>query len=160
PDLKVMVLSPIGPDRRVADVICNLGQGYLTVPFHDFELPEILKRHVNTHKRTETSGMETVEEIGSGHFFMCSSAQMKTVRLQADLLAKLGVHVLLMGESGTGKEVIARLIHKLSVRADQPFMKVNCPALAGELLERELFGYERGAPPDERLIKVGKFEKC
>jgi len=160
PDLNVMLLSPSGPDPQVADVIHNLGQGYLTVPFHDFELLDRLKRLVSMHGRVETPGMETLEEIGSEQYFLCASAQMKKVRLQAELLANLNVPVLIVGESGTGKEVIAQLIHKLSVRSQQLFLKVNCPALAGDLLERDIFGYERGAPADERFIKVGKFEKC
>jgi two-component system response regulator AtoC len=65
-----------------------------------------------------------------------------------------------LGESGTGKEVAAHLIHKLSARANQRLLKVNCAALPGELLESELFGYERGAFTGATRTKAGKFEQC
>ncbi|MGH9378759.1 MAG: sigma-54 interaction domain-containing protein, partial [Terriglobia bacterium] len=75
-------------------------------------------------------------------------------------LAQVDVPVLMLGESGTGKEVVARLIHKLSHRADRTWMKVNCAALPAELLESELFGYEPGAFTGATRSKPGKFELC
>jgi two-component system, NtrC family, response regulator AtoC len=68
--------------------------------------------------------------------------------------------VLILGESGTGKEVTAHLIHKLSSRSERKFLKVNCAALPDELLESELFGYERGAFTGAMRTKAGKFELC
>jgi transcriptional regulator with PAS, ATPase and Fis domain len=68
------------------------------------------------------------------------------------------VPVLLLGESGVGKEVLARLIHKMSVRAHRSLVKVNCAALPAELLESELFGYEAGAFTGASKSKPGKFE--
>jgi len=70
------------------------------------------------------------------------------------------IPVLMLGESGTGKEVVARLIHKLSPRAHRTFLKVNCAAVPGDLLESELFGHEAGAFTGATHAKPGKFELC
>ena len=92
--------------------------------------------------------------------YVAASPAMLEVRKQVNLVANIDVPLLLLGESGTGKEVIARLIHKLSSRAQRTFMKVNCAALPMELLESELFGYEAGAFTGARNSKPGKFEMC
>ena len=70
------------------------------------------------------------------------------------------VPVLILGESGSGKDTAARLIHKLSVRSGFKFVKVNCAALPGDLLESELFGYERSDSTGPVRSKPGKFELC
>jgi len=85
---------------------------------------------------------------------------MRKIRSQAALVANVDIPVLLLGESGTGKEVLARLIHKLSQRAHRTFLKVNCAAVPGDLLESELFGYEAGAFTGATHPKPGKFEIC
>jgi transcriptional regulator with PAS, ATPase and Fis domain len=85
---------------------------------------------------------------------------MHKIRGQVGMIAGVDVPVLILGESGTGKEVIARLIHKLSPRADKPFLTVNCAALPSELLESELFGFEAGAFTGANKSKPGKFELC
>jgi two-component system, NtrC family, response regulator AtoC len=92
--------------------------------------------------------------------FVAASSVMQQVRMQAELVADLNVPVLLLGESGTGKEVTAKLIHKLSSRSASRFLKVNCAAFPSELLESELFGYERGAFTGAMRTKIGKFELC
>ena len=89
---------------------------------------------------------------------LCSSGKMQPIR---DLVAKVAATnttVLLRGESGVGKEVVARAIHKASPRASRQFLKVNCAALPGELLESELFGHEKGAFTGAYRQKPGKFE--
>ncbi len=68
--------------------------------------------------------------------------------------------VLILGESGTGKEVIAQYIHKMSLRGNKMFLKVNCAAMPADLLESELFGYEQGAFTGAVKAKPGKFEMC
>jgi DNA-binding NtrC family response regulator len=156
-DLRIVVLCQGGTNRQVIEGIRLLGQDCLTFPFHDIKLLSILKKYVSATERTE---IETLEEVGSDHFFSFASVQMNKVRLQAELLADMEVPVLIVGESGTGKDVIAQLIHKLSARSDQPFLKVNCAALSGDLLDRELFGYERGVSTHDILVKAGKLEMC
>jgi transcriptional regulator with GAF, ATPase, and Fis domain len=104
--------------------------------------------------------IEDIEEISEDLFFVAGSPAMRKLRTQAELLAKVNVPVLILGESGSGKEVAARLIHKLSVRSGCRFLKVNCAALPGDLLESELFGYERGAFTGAMRTRQGKFELC
>ena len=87
-----------------------------------------------------------------------SGAAMQHVMGMVERVADSDVSVLLRGESGVGKEVIARELHRRSARRTRPFVKVNCAALPGELLESELFGHERGAFTGAGSTRIGKFE--
>src|SRR5205823_5534500 len=87
-----------------------------------------------------------------------SGARMQEVRDVIEQAARVDVTVLVTGETGTGKELVARAIHYLGARRNGPFVKVNCAAVARELLESELFGHERGAFTGAHQLKVGKFE--
>ena len=87
-----------------------------------------------------------------------SSSQMREVRELIDRVADTDVTVLIRGESGTGKELVARAVHEASTRRERQFVKVNCAALPSELLESELFGFERGAFTGAIQQKPGKFE--
>jgi len=160
PDLKVIVLSKVGDSREVVEAIRIGAHDYITFPLREFELLQLLKRHVNTKWEADGHTKESVVDVGGDHFFLSASPLMQKVRLQAQLLANIDVPVLILGESGTGKEVVARLIHKLSARSDQLLLKINCAALPGELLESELFGHERGAFTGATRTKAGKFELC
>jgi two-component system response regulator AtoC len=84
--------------------------------------------------------------------------RMEEVRDLVERVADTDVTVLIRGESGTGKELIARALYASSLRRDKPFVKVNCAALPTELLESELFGFERGAFTGAIQHKPGKFE--
>jgi two-component system, NtrC family, response regulator AtoC len=86
------------------------------------------------------------------------SEKMREVRDLIERVADTDVTVLIRGESGTGKELVARAIHAASPRRDKTFVKVNCAALPSELLESELFGFERGAFTGAIQHKPGKFE--
>jgi two-component system nitrogen regulation response regulator NtrX len=86
------------------------------------------------------------------------SPAMRTLYAQLEKVAPTNGRVLITGESGTGKELVARAVHKLSNRREAPFVKVNCAAIPAELIESELFGYERGAFTGAAQRRKGMFE--
>ncbi|HEY2546712.1 MAG TPA: sigma 54-interacting transcriptional regulator [Candidatus Acidoferrum sp.] len=101
------------------------------------------------------------EEIRSEFNFeeiVGESPALKRALAQVELVAPAGTAVLITGETGTGKELIARAIHNLSPRRERTFVKVNCAAIPGGLLESELFGHERGAFTGALTQKIGRFE--
>jgi two-component system response regulator FlrC len=89
---------------------------------------------------------------------VCSSRAMKEVLLKAKAVAKTDATVMVMGESGVGKELISRYMHESGQRREMAFIAVNCAALPENLLESELFGYEKGAFTGAAARKPGKFE--
>ena len=91
---------------------------------------------------------------------LCGSGKMAPIRDLIGKVAATNTTVLLRGESGVGKEVVARAIHKASPRAVKQFLKVNCAALPGELLESELFGHEKGAFTGANSRSAGRFEQA
>jgi two-component system response regulator AtoC len=162
PELAIVVLLASSDTRQVVEAIRLGARDYLTIPLQELELRQVLLRCLGPKLSTNGGGdnREIIEHLGDDVFFVAASPAMRKVRIQADLLANINVPVLILGESGTGKEVTAHLIHKLSSRSQQKFLKVNCAALPGELLESELFGYERGAFTGAMRTKPGKFELC
>ena len=86
------------------------------------------------------------------------TAAMREVRQKLERVAGANLSILITGESGTGKDIIARLLHLYSPWSNGPFVKVNCPAIPGSLLESELFGYERGAFTGAFGTKPGRVE--
>jgi formate hydrogenlyase transcriptional activator len=101
------------------------------------------------------------EEIRSEFNFeeiVGDSPTIKRALAQVELVAPAGTAVLITGETGTGKELIARAIHNLSPRRQRTFVKINCAAIPGGLLESELFGHERGAFTGALTQKIGRFE--
>jgi Nif-specific regulatory protein len=105
-----------------------------------------------------TKHRQLVEEAAQGLRLIGESPVIEAVRSTIRRIADTDLAVLILGENGTGKEVVARSIHYLSRRRDQPFVAVNCAALAETLLESELFGHEKGAFTDARESRAGKFE--
>jgi transcriptional regulator with PAS, ATPase and Fis domain len=99
-------------------------------------------------------------DVPNGYQPLVNSASMRRIKAMVTRVAATDVTVLISGESGVGKEVVARALHECSHRQDQPFVKVNCAALPVELLESELFGYERGVFTGAHQQKRGKFEQA
>lgn len=87
-----------------------------------------------------------------------TSAALRRVQRQVELVAPTDANVLILGETGTGKELVARAIHRMSPRKNLPFVTLNCAAIPTGLLESELFGYERGAFTGALSQKIGRFE--
>src|SRR6476646_6052168 len=158
--IPVIILSAAGQTKTVVDAMKMGAADFLVKPFEEQELElaiqnviekQKLKEEVKTLKRQLDSYVEAGDIL---------STNPKVLRIKeiAKQVADTDVPVLISGESGVGKEVLARFIHTHSSRHDKPFVKVNCAALPNELLESELFGYERGAFTGALNDKPGKFE--
>jgi len=162
PDLSVVVISVPEDTRRIVEAVRLGALDYLTTPVQDSDLEQVLLRHLNDPSVLEeaANSPDVIEDLGDDKFFVAASPAMRKVRVQLSLLANVDVPVLILGESGTGKEIAARLVHRLSSRSNCRFLKVNCAALPADLLESELFGYERGAFTGAQRTKPGKFEQC
>ena len=108
--------------------------------------------------RLETIDEDVVEPTHDFGEIIGSSAAMKRIMGQVEVVAPTDATVLILGETGTGKELIARAIHRLSPRRKLPFITLNCAAIPTGLLESELFGYEKGAFTGALSQKMGRFE--
>lgn len=162
PSLKVAMLSCVSDSRTVVDAMRLGAKDFLPKPFQKPELDSLIARCFDS-PRSDGDGSDApvhVEEVGDEVFFLAAHPLMRKIREQVELVARVDVPILILGESGTGKEVLARLVHKLSHRNERSFLKVNCAALPGDLLESELFGYEPGAFTGATREKPGKFELC
>ena len=158
--ISVIILSAAGQTKTVVDAMKMGAADFLVKPFEEEELEiaienvvekQKLKDEVKTLKRQLDSYVETGD-------ILSTSPKVLKIKEIAKHVADMDVPVLITGESGVGKEVFARYIHMYSSRRDKPFVKVNCAALPNELLESELFGYERGAFTGALTEKPGKFE--
>jgi two-component system response regulator AtoC len=162
----VIVLSALaGADDAVRAMKMGASD-YLSKPFGNDELEDVLARALGTRAPARQAAapaparpsMAEALDNPNERVLISTSPAMRRARALVERIADTDVPVLLLGESGTGKEVIAREIHARSQRRNKPFIKVNCAALPGELLESELFGHERGAFTGATAEKPGKFE--
>jgi two-component system, NtrC family, response regulator AtoC len=103
-------------------------------------------------------GVMAAQQLPPASVIFGQTAAMREVRQKLERVAGANLSILITGESGTGKDIIARLLHIYSPWAGGPFVKVNCPAIPGSLLESELFGYERGAFTGALGTKPGRVE--
>jgi two-component system, NtrC family, response regulator AtoC len=148
----------------VAQAVMALKEGacdYLTKPFDVDELLLQVRRIAETRGlRRELEGARG--ELAAGRGFDAAlvgeSPAMERVRERITMVARSDASILITGASGTGKEVVARLIHAASARHDEPFIAVNCGALAESLIEAELFGHERGAFTGADRRRDGRFK--
>ena len=158
--LNVIMLSCSNEVGTVVEAIRIGALDYLTKPFEKTELDAaMLKCRQKKQLHAENQALrDYCDQITEDLSFLAASPQMVRIRQQLMQIAPVDVPVFICGESGVGKEVVARMIHLRSKRANQAFIKVNCAALPGELLESELFGYEQGAFTGAVRSKPGKFE--
>ena len=108
--------------------------------------------------RLESIEHEDVEIKDDFEEIVGTSAALRRVQQQVEVVSPTDANVLILGETGTGKELVARAIHRLSPRKTRPFITLNCAAIPTGLLESELFGYERGAFTGALSQKIGRFE--
>lgn len=154
----VIVLSALAGAEDAMRAMKLGATDYLSKPFGHDELVEALQRVLGPRTPVRPAVAPGAAEQAGERVLISVSPAMRRVRALVERIADTDVPVLLLGESGTGKEVIAREIHARSRRRSRPFIKVNCAALPGELLESELFGHERGAFTGATAEKPGKFE--
>ena len=159
-ELPVIMLSCIGETRTIVEAMRSGATDYLNKPFEEAELEIAILKALDRKKLMEENKMLRAQnqELSEGYRFIVSNSKMMRIKELIAQIANTDVTVFIQGESGVGKEIVARELHQGSPRRDKPFIKVNCAALPSELLESELFGYERGAFTGAFRLKQGKFE--
>jgi len=138
PGLRVVIITAHGTIPDAVTATQHGAFGFLTKPIEKDELMSLVERAL------KVSGTVEIAEDWASEIITRNSA-MKEVMQQAKMVAATDARVLITGESGTGKELVAQAIHKASDRRNQPFVAINCSAMAENLLESELFGHEKGA---------------
>jgi DNA-binding NtrC family response regulator len=156
----VLVVSALDTARTAVEAL-RLGAADYIVK--GFDIEELRKRVGNLVKLTELGAENEKlrrELVAAGEFgrMIGRSAAMRQVFELAERVAPTDATVLILGESGTGKDLLAQEIHARSPRADRPFVAVNCAALPENLIESELFGFEKGAFTGAAQQRKGKFE--
>src|SRR5205823_12712908 len=133
--------------RSVVQAMKLGASDFVSKPFEETDLEVPLAHALKQYKLTrEVASLRDELQSQAQHSLLFGhSERMAEVRDLIDRIADTDVTVLVRGESGTGKELVARALYASSLRRDKPFVKVNCAALPTELLESELFGFERGA---------------
>jgi DNA-binding NtrC family response regulator len=158
--LPVVVMTAYGTVETAVEAMKAGASDYVLKPFSLEEMKLIVHKELDVrHLREENRSLR--EALGKRYEFkniVARSAGMQEVLGTVERVAPTNSTVLLGGESGVGKDLIARAIHQHSRRASGPFVKINCTAIPENLLESELFGYEKGAFTGAVSAKPGKFE--
>src|SRR5580692_8159704 len=158
PELPVVMITAHGTIDTAVEALKLGAFDFVTKPFDKDEVRQIVAKALRTR---ELSGADaTAAPSGAGVRFGIIGTSPGIADLYAVLerVADTPTTVMITGESGTGKELVARALHEHSSRKDKPFIKVNCAAIPKELIESELFGYERGAFTGAVASKPGRFE--
>lgn len=158
--MPVVVMTAYGNVETAVEVMKAGGSDYVLKPFPLAELSLVIRKELEACRLREEN-RELREAVGQRYSYrniVARSAKMQEVLALVERVAPTNSTVLLGGESGVGKDLIARAIHEHSRRASGPFVKINCTAIPENLLESELFGYDKGAFTGATTSKPGKFE--
>ncbi|MBL8829336.1 MAG: sigma-54-dependent Fis family transcriptional regulator [Planctomycetaceae bacterium] len=160
PDIEAVVLTGKSSLETAVSALRHGAFDYLTKPCKLVELKALLlrisdKRELTKQVRALSRRLESVEGTGD---LIGQSARMEQVKTLIRKIAPTDSTVLVLGETGTGKELIARALHKQSLRADKPFVAINCGGLPESLIESELFGHRKGAFTGADDHRQGLFE--
>ena len=156
----VILMTAFGTVQTAVEAMKAGASDYVLKPFSLEEIKLIVKKELDV-RRLREENRNLREALGQRYAFkniVARSAKMQEVLAMVERVAPGNSTVLLGGESGAGKDLIARAIHQHSRRASGPFVKINCAAIPENLLESELFGYEKGAFTGAVTAKPGKFE--
>lgn len=160
PLLPVIVMTAFGTIETAVRAVKEGAYDFLTKPFDTDHLLLLIKRALDAN-RVATQNILLRSELGDRlglPKIIGRSKQLQEITTNIQKVAPTNATVLIHGESGTGKELFARALHFLSTRKDAPFVAINSAAIPRELLESELFGYERGAFTGADARKLGKLE--
>ncbi len=159
-EVPVIVISGQGRTATVVQAMKLGAFDFISKPFDEADLEALLADALRQRRFNRDVSMvrNGLQHPYSHPMVFGDSAEMREVKQLIERVAATDVTVLIRGESGTGKELVARALYGSSARRDKPFVKVNCAALPTELLESELFGFERGAFTGAIQQKPGKFE--
>ena len=146
-ELPIILVTSYGSIPSAVEAIREGADDYLSKPIHPDDLKIVIARALEQRAlRREVSRLRSeVDERFSFEHIVARSKSMRKLLVLAKRLAERDVTVLIQGETGNGKDLLARAIHQTSSRQNQPFVTVDCGALADNLLESELFGHVRGA---------------
>src|ERR1700733_11881354 len=159
-NLPVVVMTAYGSVETAVEAMKAGASDYILKPFSLAEMRMAVEKELDV-RRLREENRSLREALGHRYSFpnvVAHSAKMQEVLALVDRVAPTPSTVLLGGESGVGKDLIARVIHQRSNRASGPFIKINSTAIPENLLESELFGYEKGAFTGATGSKPGKFE--
>jgi DNA-binding NtrC family response regulator len=158
--LPVVVMTAFGTVETAVEAMKAGASDYVLKPFSLSEMRMVVRKELDVRDLREEnrSLREALGKRYSHPNIVARSAKMQEVLATVDRVAPTNSTVLLGGESGVGKDLIARAIHEKSRRASGPFVKINSTAIPENLLESELFGYEKGAFTGANTSKPGKFE--
>jgi two-component system response regulator AtoC len=153
--LPVIIVAGAWSGRDIVSALRNGATDFLCKPIVQDDLSNALSSAFETGKPGCKSARRNVR---APETFRSANPRLKEIESRVEKIGRSGAPVLIQGETGSGKEVLARGLHTQSARANKPFFKLNCAALPSELVESELFGYERGAFTGAFEKKAGIFE--
>ena len=158
--LPIVVMTAFGSVETAVEAMKAGASDYVLKPFSLAEIRIVVHKELD-HSRLQEENRSLREALGQKYShpnIVARSPKMQEVLATVERVAPTNSTVLLGGESGVGKDLIAHVIHEKSRRASGPFVKINSTAIPENLLESELFGYERGAFTGAATSKPGKFE--